>query len=62
MIGPCRFVFGLLWCLLIYPNLTYAQDVVSIEKYMEDIVINPHVYILKDKSVGVQQIEKVVCR
>lgn len=60
MIGPCRFVFGLLWCLLIYPNLTYAQDVVSIEKYMEDIVINPHVYILKDKSAGIQEIEKVV--
>jgi signal transduction histidine kinase len=60
MNGPHRFLFRLLLCLLISPNLTYSQGVISIGNDQEDIVINPHVDILKDKGVGIHEIEKVV--
>jgi signal transduction histidine kinase len=53
------FITGLLFCLFLFPLQAYGQELIRVEDGEENIVINPHVYILKDKSIGIQEIEKV---
>lgn len=55
-----NFARGVLFCLLILPALTYSQDVVQIRNGEEDIVVNPHVYVYKDKTADIHSIDKVV--
>lgn len=54
------FLAELLFCLFLFSNHVYGQERVVVEEGEEDIVINPHVYILKNTGVGIQEIEKVV--
>jgi signal transduction histidine kinase len=42
------------------PDFGYAQHVASIGISQEDIVLNPYVYIFKDKTAGIDDIEKVI--
>lgn len=54
----------LLWfliCLLyLSPIHTYSQRVISIGNEHENIVINPHAYIFKDKTAGIHEVNKVI--
>lgn len=54
------FITGLLLCLFLFSYHACGQELIRVEEGEENIVINPHVYFLKDKGVGIQEIEKVV--
>lgn len=53
------FTVGLLIGLLPWVNYTYGQDLAVVKEGDQDVVINPHVYIFKDKTADIQDIQKV---
>src|SRR5688500_251839 len=54
------FLSKLLFCLFLFSSHVYGQELVVVDEGDEDIVINPHAYILKDKVVGLHGIGKIV--
>jgi len=51
---------GMFFCLLLSSIQTYCQDIVLVKEGQEDIVVNPHVYIFKDKAAGINEIDKII--
>jgi signal transduction histidine kinase len=60
MKGFHHIISGLFWWLFISPIATYSQEIILIGEGQEDIVINPLVYLFKDKKAGIDAINNVM--
>lgn len=50
----------LFFLLLLYCKETHCQQVAFVREGQKNVVINPHVYVFKDKAAGIHDIDKVI--